>query len=215
MGVPPAPRYPPLHSSDPPGQGQEVGLQGQAGIRCLPCPCSPWQPQEARSQGHCQWQAQVCRCHQQRDLPPLPPQPCRGARRPSLRQSARAQLVLGRHRWHVQVLRGDLGRSFPPRDPQRSAHQLDLQRHHEAPRDARPHRCRPQGSRRGQGPRQPSLHALASCCLEEAQLGVFPALPINVALGGAEPLIFFLHEIINQNCHLTDGPLGYFLCFVA
>ena len=51
LGIPSAERHPPRFPPLPPRQGSPPWLQSQAGLRYLPRPRPPWQPQETRPQG--------------------------------------------------------------------------------------------------------------------------------------------------------------------
>lgn len=53
--APPIERHPPRFPSFSPRQGSPLGLQGQAGLCHLPCPCPTWWSQEASVQGCHLW----------------------------------------------------------------------------------------------------------------------------------------------------------------
>merc|ERR1712003_183454 len=75
-----------------------------------------------------------------------PPIRCRREGRTQVLQPPRPQLVLGQPGCHHEILRSDLCRPQPHEEPQRSSHQLDRQPRTQAPRNARTHQCRTQGT---------------------------------------------------------------------
>merc|ERR1712180_383820 len=96
--------YRQLTEVHPPRQGQEAGIQEQAGLRDLPYCHAPWWTQEARCQGLPIRQAQDLWCRQGTEARGEPPVHCRGACRPQTQGTARAQLLLGGPGLDLQVL---------------------------------------------------------------------------------------------------------------
>eukprot|EP00968_Pinguiococcus_pyrenoidosus_P005502 scaffold358_cov256-Pinguiococcus_pyrenoidosus.AAC.13 len=86
--------------------GASLGLQGQAGLLCVPRSCAPRRAQASQQQGHRVWKAQAP-WYQPPEVRPQPEVRGGGAPWPQGRQHARAQLVLGEPGRHVQVLRSD------------------------------------------------------------------------------------------------------------
>lgn len=100
----------------------------------------------------------------------------------SLRSPESPQLLLGGWRLHLQVFRGDSGRSLPQSHQAQPRHPMDHKACAQAQRDARPDICRKEEPWPGQGPQVPPDHRrLPSRCLEEAQHPAAAPLPLGRA----------------------------------
>ncbi|KAK0767669.1 hypothetical protein LTR75_018319, partial [Friedmanniomyces endolithicus] len=131
---PPAQRHPPRIPPVSSGQGPPSRVQGQAGLRYLPCACEERWSQEAGRQRRNLRQAYQPGC-EPAQISEVAAQYCRGARRAPLRQLARTQQLLDQPGQHVQVLRGHPRRPHAQGHPPRRPHQLDRQPCAQAPRD--------------------------------------------------------------------------------